>query len=234
VAGVAARHAQARRIVRGLARAAGEAPLAESIAGTLAAAFGLRGTARERAALDLALVLSADHELNASTFACRVAASAGAGAYGAVAAGLAALGGSRHGGAVLRVASFCDGLRGPEDAPRAVASRLEAGEAIPGFGHPLYRAGDPRTPPLLARARELGGRRRAVKTIDALRGAMALVGAGAPTLDLGLHALTTALGLPASAGLVLFAVGRSAGWLAHAFEQMDQGTPIRPRARPPR
>ena len=231
---VPARHAQARRLLRGLARAAGEGALHPTIAGTLAEAFGLRGTARERAAIDAALVLCADHELNASTFAARVASSAGADAYGAVAAGLATLGGTQHGGAVRRVAACCGGLRDAADVPRALRARLARGEELPGFGHPLYPEGDPRTPPLLERARALGRRRRDVRTALALVDAVALVGAGAPTLDIGLHALARALALPAGAGLVLFAVGRAAGWLAHAHEQRDQGYAIRPRARPPK
>ncbi|MEO0325017.1 MAG: citrate/2-methylcitrate synthase [Myxococcota bacterium] len=229
-----ARLARARRLLRGLAWAAGEGALRDSVAATLAEAFGLRGTARERAALDVALVLSADHELNASTFAARVAASAGADAYGAVAAGLAALGGTKHGGAVLRVASLCGSLGDAADVPRTLQERLARGEGLPGFGHPLYAQGDPRTPPLLEQARRIGARRRHVRTVLALVDAVELVGAGKPTLDLGLYALSRALGLPPGAGVVIFAVGRAAGWLAHAQEQADQGYAIRPRARPPR
>ncbi|HEY3798243.1 MAG TPA: citrate synthase family protein [Caulobacteraceae bacterium] len=163
-------------------------------------------------AIRRALVLLADHELNASTFAARVTASTGASLAASVLAGLAALSGPRHGGMAARVDAF---LTRP---------RLAPGEPPPGFGHQLYPDGDPRAvalftafdvPPAL-----LSLRRR----IEAETGLRANV-------DFALAALRQSLGLPLEAPFALFAVARTAGWLAHAIEQSATGEVIRPRAR---
>ena len=111
-------------------------------------------------ALRAALVLLADHELAASTFAARVAASVRADPYAVVATGLGAAGGALHGGASLGVEAMLAAAAGPQDVTRVVGSLLRRGERIPGFGHFVYRAGDPRAAFLLAeiraRAPEIG------------------------------------------------------------------------------
>src|SRR5207342_2636797 len=96
-----------------------------------------------------ALVLSADHELNVSSFTARCVASAGSHPYAVVIAGLAALEGPKHGGASARVESMLESLRPSRALEEAVAARLRRGEFIDGFGHPLYRDGDPRARLLL-------------------------------------------------------------------------------------
>src|SRR5215472_11980316 len=101
-------------------------------------------------ALRAALVLLADHELAASTLAARVAASVRADPYAVVATGLGAVGGALHGGASLGVETMLAAAAGPADVPRVVGSVLRRGERIPGFGHFVYRAGDPRAAFLLA------------------------------------------------------------------------------------
>lgn len=235
-----AERALATRIIRlvvaslGLARsadaaraAAGAATAAEAVA----AAFGVRATRRARAAIDAALVLCADHELNASSFAARVAASAGSDLYACASAALATLGGSRHGGMAARVAALCDEVDAPEHATRVVRDRLRRGDAIPGFGHLLYPAGDPRAQPLIDAARALAPRERRVRVLAALVDTVDLVGGGRPTLDVGLVAIAAALGLGRGGALALFAAGRAAGWLAHAQEQRATGVLLRPRAR---
>lgn len=186
-----------------------------------AAAWGLDAEGADL--IRRALVLLADHELNASTFAARVAASTGASLSAACLAGLAALSGPLHGGMSARVEAFVEEAerRGPAEA---VAARLSRGAAIPGFGHPLYPDGDPRAaallgavvpPPLLV---ELG------RATEAATGSP-------PNIDFALVSLSRALGLPTDAPFILFATARSAGWSAHAIEQLQSGRLIRPRAR---
>jgi citrate synthase len=169
------------------------------------------------------LVLLADHELNASTFAARVAASTGASQAAAALAGLAALSGPLHGAMGARVQAFVDEA-GRVGAETAVADRLAQGLPIPGFGHPLYPGGDPRaralleafTPPVHFEAVRLAA--------ESQTGEIANV-------DYALTAMAETLGLPENAAFLLFAISRCAGWLAHALEQLQTGQLIRPRAR---
>jgi citrate synthase len=170
-----------------------------------------------------ALVLLADHELNASTFAVRVAASTGASLAAASLAGLAALSGPLHGGMAARVDMFVDEAqrRGPA---KAVAERLARGAAMPGFGHPLYPDGDPRAAALLAAF-------KAPPLLADLRAETEAATGLAPNIDFALVTLSRTLALPADAPFSLFAVGRMAGWQAHAIEQLQTGKLIRPRAR---
>jgi citrate synthase len=177
-----------------------------------------------------ALVLCADHELNASSFATRVAASTGASLHAAVCAGLATLSGPHHGGAAARAHVFIqDMLRERRPADR-VRERLRRGEPLPGFGHPLYADGDPRATALLGALRmarprpsKLGAIERLVETMHAHCGRH-------PNLDFALAAIASAYDLGADAALAIFAAGRMAGWLAHALEQQESGSLIRPRA----
>jgi citrate synthase len=168
------------------------------------------------------LVLLADHELNASTFAARITASTGAPLAGAVLAGLATLAGPLHGNAYLAVAALAaDAAR--EGAGAAARAWLARGQPLPGFGHRLYPAGDPRAEALLT-----------LFPLPPAYAALATIGqelAGEPpNIDFALTALAAAFNLPADAPFTLFAVARSTGWLAHALEQAAMGTPIRPRA----
>jgi citrate synthase len=174
---------------------------ARTVAGVAARALG----SDDDAAIDRVLVLLADHELNASSFAARVAASTGADAHASVTAALATLTGPRHG--------------------RAAEELARGGDAPWAFGHPLYPDGDPRTAPILdlvpasapRRARQLVARARA-STIP-------------PSVDVALAAFVLAIGAPPAAASGLFAVARCAGWLAHAAEQRAAQFILRPRAR---
>jgi len=184
--------------------------------------------------LDLALVLSADHELNVSAFTARCVASAGAPPQAAVAAGLEALGGARHGGQAERVAALLAELAAPASGAAIgdrLAARLRRGEEIPGFGHPLYLEGDPRARPLLDAAAAHRPASRAVELAAEVAAAAFELLHERPNLDFGLVTLAQALGLPAGAPMALFAVGRTAGWIAHVLEQIADGRLIRPRAR---
>ena len=202
-----------------------------TLAGALLVSLGAAATPRAVLLMRRALVLCADHELNASAFAVRVAASAGADLYACVSAGLATLSGPRHGGVVDRVDALLDEIGRPEHAARVVHDRARRGEEIPGFGHPLYPAGDPRGAQLLAAADQHAPRSPRLRSIAALLAAMHEAGREPPTLDLGLASIGAALGLPPRSAVAIFAVGRAAGWRAHAFEQRAAGFLLRPRAR---
>ena len=169
-----------------------------------------------------ALVLLADHELNPSTFATRVAASTGASLPASLLAGLGALSGPRHGGAGATLAALvAEAARIGTEA--AVMRWLAAGHRLPGFGHPLYPYGDPRGAALLAHV-----------TLDPalaeLRGVVADATDAVPNIDFALLAIARTAALPPDAGFRLFAVARSVGWAAHAMEQAASGDVIRPRA----
>jgi len=198
-----------------------------SLAGALASGWGSSAAAL----IERALILCADHELNVSAFTARCVASAQASPYGAVLAGLAALQGTRHGGSCERVEALYDAVERPSDARAVVSARMRHGEPLVGFGHPLYPDGDPRARFLLASvAAEMGG--KAMKRTRALVDAVGELAGEAPNVDLALVALARACELPPGASVALFALGRTAGWLAHAMEQYRDGRLIRPRARP--
>lgn len=169
------------------------------------------------------LVLLADHELNASTFAARVTASTGASLAAAALAGLSALSGPLHGGMAPRVWNMVEESRriGPE---ATIAGRLARGVLVPGFGHPLYPAGDPRAAALL-------GAFTPSAEMIALRYSVEMATGEAPNIDFALVVLADALDLPHDAPFAVFAVARCAGWIAHAVEQLQTGQLIRPRAR---
>jgi citrate synthase len=216
------------RTVRALVRlAAGASPRAER-AGPLAPTLG-RGWGVGREGQDLirqALVLCADHELNVSTFAVRCVASSRATPYAAVVAGLSAAQGRRHGGAIVDVERLL--RRAAQVGARAAVQESLAQEGqVPGFGHPLYPQGDPRARVLLERM----GRSAAVKVPRAVGRFVADALGQAPTLDFALAVLTRGLRLPAGAGQMLFALGRTVGWIGHALEAYEADALIRPRAR---
>jgi citrate synthase len=169
------------------------------------------------------LVLLADHELNASTFAARVTASTGASLAASALAGFCALSGPLHGGIAPRVEAFV-AEAGRVGAEAAVSARLAQGAYIPGFGHPLYPGGDPRARAMLAAFTPPPAFEAVRMAAETLTGAVANV-------DYTLTALVEALALPGDAALLLFAIARCAGWLAHALEQLQTGQLIRPRAR---
>lgn len=194
-----------------------------AIAGRLALAWGQGPGGPGADLIRRALVLLADHELNASTFAARVAASTGASLAACALAGMAALSGPRHGGAAAAVQSLAREA-GEIGARAAVSARLAEDRDIPGFGHNLYPDGDPRAAALLERFEPDPEMARLQATISAMTGQ-------APNVDFALVAMARALKLPADAPFALFAVARCAGWIAHAIEQGQDGGVIRPRAR---
>ncbi|KKB12426.1 citrate synthase [Devosia geojensis] len=172
-------------------------------------------------ALRRAMVLLADHELNASTFACRVAVSTGAPLSAAVLSGLATLTGPRHGGAWRAARAAVAQTAGDE---QAIRDYLSEGRAIPSFGHALYPDGDIRAEALLESF-------EIPSPYAALRRISEEVFGDRVNIDFALAALASAHRLPDDAPLVLFALARCVGWLAHAIEQATSGGLIRPRAR---
>ena len=183
------------------------------------------------ALLDAALVFCADHELPVSTFAARCVASAGATPYAVVQAGLAALGGTRHGGQTELAGVFLDEVAASGDARKGIAGRLRRGDGLPGFGHPLYPEGDPRGAGLLAlSAKALPGSPAVGLSGKVVEQVRELTGER-PTVDLALATVARALGLPAGGAVALLAAGRTVGWIGHAIEQYASNTLIRPRAR---
>ena len=176
-------------------------------------------------ALRAALVLLADHELNASTFAARVTVSTGASLAAGVLTGLAALHGPLHGDAAATVRALAEDMAGREgDAEAALRDWLGEGRTVPGFGHHLYPDGDPRAAALLA---DLG----LPEGLAALREAGSVVTGEHPNVDFALAALSAVYRLPREAPITIFALARTVGWLAHLLEQAASGQLIRPRAR---
>jgi citrate synthase len=209
----------------------GPAPGGSSIAARLWAGLspldpepGLVGT------VEVALVLLADHELAASTVAARVAASVRADPYAVVSAGLAAVSGTLHGGASLGIEALLAEVDRPGRAASVVGARLRRGERLRGFGHRLYPDGDPRAGVLLARLRDTAGGSPRLAVVEALLEAAADRGLPPPNVDLALAALAHVAGMTRGAGEAVFAVARTAGWVAHALEEYERNTPIRPRA----
>jgi citrate synthase len=192
--------------------------------------FGARATPARHRLTNAALVLCADHELNASTFAARVAASTGADLQACLLAALATFLGPRHGGASRAVEALLDQVGQPRRAEALVRARSSSGEGIPGFGHPLYPQGDPRATTLLALVTESPPSPR-LRTLQAIIEATARVRGERPNVDAALVAARIALGLPRGAAVPLFAVGRTAGWVAHVLEQRESPAVLRPRAR---
>jgi len=171
----------------------------------------------------MALVLCADHELNASSFTGRCVASTNASLRAVVVGGLAGLSGGRHGATTARGEALWDEL-GNRNIERKMRDRLSRGDDLPGFGHSLYPDGDVRAEFLLSRV--LPRHPQWKLMLDA---GSSLVGQK-PSVDLALVALRRHLRLPVGAAFGLFALGRSVGWIAHGLEQREHHHLIRPRA----
>jgi citrate synthase len=181
-------------------------------------------------AVDAALVLLADHELAASTVAARVAASVRADPYAVASAGLAAVSGTLHGGASLGIEDLLREIDRPDRAASVVGTRLRRGERLRGFGHRLYPAGDPRARVLLDRLRAAAAGSPRLEVVEALLETTTGRGLPEPTVDLALAAIAHVAAMTRGAGEAIFAIARTAGWIAHALEEYDRNTPIRPRA----
>jgi citrate synthase len=204
-----------------------------------------RGTAPSRAeaaALETYLVTVSDHGLNASTFAARVVASTRAGLTSAVLGGICALKGPLHGGAPGPVIDMLDEIGEPANARAWIEEALDRGDRLMGFGHRVYRVRDPRADALKGAVRRLmaetnarPGRLEFAEAVEAA--ALAILKERKPNRPLDTNVefytalLLEALGLPPQAFTCVFAMGRVAGWIAHAREQLVGGRLIRPASR---
>jgi citrate synthase len=195
----------------------------------------VRAQACEADALDTYLVTVADHGLNASTFAARVVASTRAGLGSAVLAGISALKGPLHGGAPGPIIEMLDEIGGPANARTWIENALARGDRLMGFGHRIYKVRDPRADALKTAVRWLDARQGRLEFAEAVEAAaLAILREHKPERSLQTNVefytalLLEALDFPPSAFTCVFAMGRVAGWLAHAREQLAGGRLIRP------
>jgi len=237
--------AQMGTLVATLARLrAGEEPVAPkpglSTAGNFL--YGLTGTepgATETHALDVALVLHADHELNASTFAARVTVATLTDMYSAVTSAVGTLAGPLHGGANVNVMHLLEQIGTPDRAEEVVTQMLAEGKKVPGIGHRVYRALDPRAVSLREMSRQLAeatGDSKWYEISERVQEAAdkALAAKGKTTLKANVDFFSASvyhmLGIPSEQFTPVFAVSRVAGWTAHILEQLGDNRLIRPRA----
>jgi citrate synthase len=205
----------------------------------------LRGTSAPEAevkAFETYLVTVIDHGLNASTFTARVIASTHAGLASAFLGGLSALKGPLHGGAPGPVIEMLDGIGAPGRARAWIEAALDRGDRLMGFGHRVYKVRDPRADALkravrllAERSNVLPGRLAFAEAVE--EAALAILKDRKPERSLQTNVefytalLLEALAFPPSAFTCVFAMGRSAGWIAHAREQLAGGRLIRPQSR---
>jgi 2-methylcitrate synthase len=224
--------------------ASGPAGSADGMAAYLLAAFGEARSARAAPppeavrALDVSLMLYAEHVINASTLTARVIASTGADLHAAICGALGALAGPLHGGANEASLRLLRSLRSPAHAATQVGAMLARGARVPGFGHRLYRDGDPRSAvhrqlarQLAAHARISPAARRLVRVAEAVEQLMLERRGLHANVDWYAAALYQALGIPMLLCTPVFACARLAGWSAHVLEQRARGRLIQPVSR---
>ncbi len=205
----------------------GKFPIAQTLLFALSASKSI-----ERAELiNSALVLCADHELNASALAARIAASCDASLFSCLLSALGTFSGSMHGTASRRAEDIVGSSFKFKTAAAWLKDYMKHSDRIPGFGTELYAGGDPRARLLIEAAESLSSKNknlaRLVEIVDCVKEQTG----SSPNLDVGLAAISYALSLPPGSGSSIFAVSRSAGWIAHAKEQRTYGGIIRPRAK---
>ncbi|MEV0345981.1 citrate synthase [Nonomuraea sp. NPDC050680] len=225
--------ATGRRLISGLVDAlpALRTPDGESIAERLWSRLCPQpATPALLAALRAALVLLADHELAASTLAARVAASARADPYAVVLTGLGVLGGPLHGGASHAAERLLAEVNEPGQATRVIAERVRRGERIPGFGHSVYKNGDARGSLLLDLVTEAAPDHERLAAARAVLAEVRRRRLPERNIDFALAALIGVAGMVPGSGEAIFAVARTAGWLAHAMEEYAKGSLLRLRA----
>jgi len=184
-------------------------------------------------AFDSALILHADHELNASTFAARVTAATMADIYSSVTSAIGALKGPLHGGANTEVMRMLREIGSPEQAEVWVCDRLAAKGKIPGFGHRVYRCEDPRVEVLRKHAQTIctqKGDTLLYEITRAVEQTMAAHSKVFANVDLYTASLYHAMDIPEELFTPIFAISRIVGWTAHILEQWSNNRLIRPRA----
>ena len=199
---------------------------------------GRQPTPEEERVMDVALILHADHGMNASTFACMVVASTLSDIYFSVGSGIAALNGPLHGGANEQVLRTLEAIGSPRSVPAWFQNALKQKQKIMGFGHRVYKAHDPRARILAPLARHLASRNRAIRPLMATAAALekqvvATLGATKkvfPNVDFYSGLVYAAMGIPPELFTPIFAVSRVAGWTARVLEYLRNNRIFRPRA----
>lgn len=200
------------------------------LAAALSARLSIRApSAALTRAVNAAMILLADHELAASTVGVRIAAAARSPVYGCIATGLGVLQGPWHGGMSLRAEDLLAQIRSPAQADAIIHAHLSRGDPLWGFGHPLYRNGDPRAAALLRLILGSAPTRQRT-TINRILAFTAENSLPRPNIDFALAALAYCWSLSRGAGQAIFAVARTAGWIAHAIEEYERRSSYRIRA----
>jgi citrate synthase len=195
---------------------------------------GTEPTPDETRAMDLSLILYAEHEFNASTFTARVVTSTESDLHSAIVAAVGALKGALHGGANEKVMDLLHAAGGPDKAEEWLLGALARKEKIMGFGHRVYKAGDTRAgilKPYAQKAAKAAGFDKWEATADIIESVLAREKKLYPNLDWPAGRLYHALGLDKNLYTPIFVMSRVAGWAAHCIEQSEHNRLIRPRSR---